>query len=318
MSFEIPKNFDPVITPKEEVAERFRHLTDKEKEELGLTKKRNRENESKEPASPVLRASWKNPETKIEQTIEIDLEKILKERKQFYKDNLNMEINESAVREIWSKNRAEIKSEIEKYGYDSIQIIPDNLPEEEVLNRDLIETMDEGPGKGKVAATWQSGNFESGGSFAGVKNSYAPKYRLVLTHSDQNIYENPNANPYLKATLGKNIMQLSGLNEEEVENRIKNNQEIEVNFETEINGQKIQIQAEGHSLEEYQLLQRMHFEKNHKHLDESGWTWLMKSFSGSRVVSSSWDPAARRLAVTADAPGCAYDILGLRLSRSFS
>ena len=320
MSFEKPENFQPYTLSPED-AKAMRPLTEEERKELGVGEKIEKKSR---PEMSVSRLStvFQNPENLQEQTIEINLEEILKEQGQFYKNNLNLdinEINESAVREIWNRNYAEIQKEIETYGYDSILIIPNDLPEEEILNRDLVETMDEGAGKGKVAATYQGDNFKNDGkSFAGVKNTYSPKYRLVLTHSDQNIYKNTAANPFLKATLGKNIMGLTGLAPKEVQKRIDNGQELPVNFETEFKGQKIQIQAEGLSLEEYQVLQRMYFEKNKKHLDESGWSWLSKSFSGSRVVLSSWLPGVRRLVVDADDPGDADDNLGLRLSRSFS
>ena len=318
MSFEKPENFQPYTLSPEE-AKTMRPLTEEEREELGLGERKKEKKLRPEIAGSRLPVTFRNPETGIDQSIEIDLENSLKEQKAFYKKNLNLEINESAVREIWNKHHAEISREIETYGYDSILIIPNNLPEEEILNRDLVETMDEGAGKGNVAATWQSDNFKNDGkSFAGVRNTYSPEYRLILTHSDQNIYENPAANPYLKATLGKNIMDLTGLDEKEVQKRIKNKQEIKVDFEAVIGGQKKQIQSDGGSLEEYLLQQAMHFKKTGHHLDEKGWTWLMKSFSGSRVVSSYWYPGARQLDVHADDPGVALDCLGLRLSRSFS
>jgi len=120
--------------------------------------------------------------------IEIDLEEILDKQKQFYKNNLNLEINESAVREIWNKNYAEIKSEIEKYGYDSVIIVPENLPSEADVNKKAIETMNEGAGK--VAATKYWVEQQS------ISSAGENKYKIILTHSDQNIYENPAAQPF--------------------------------------------------------------------------------------------------------------------------
>ena len=209
--------------------------------------------------------------------------------------------NESEIREIWNKNYAEIKGEIEKYGYDSILIIPDNLPGEADVNKKVVETMDEGAGKGKVAATkyWTSNKQD-------ISSVGKSKYRIILVHSDQNIYNNPDANPYLKATLGKNIMDLTGLDPKpKSKKELMAARNCQANFETKINGKKKQIQAEGLSLEEYEIFQRIYFEKTGKHLDESGWTWLIKSRSGSRVVSSYWYPDARQLTVYADAPSAA-------------
>ena len=277
------------------------------------------ESRKKELISTEIKTKWQNPENQHEQAIEIDLEKILDEQKAFYKDKLGLEINDSEIRTIWKENYAEIKSEIEKYGYDSILVVPDDLPGEEILNRSIIETMKEKVGgkMKKVVATWQSDNFKNEGSFAGVKNPEKAECRIVLMHADQNIYNNPAANPYLKATLGKNVMQLSGLDQPEIENRISNSQEIKVDFKAMINGQEVRIQSEGNSLAEYLLQQAIYFEKTDKHLDEKGWTWLTKSCSGSRVVSAYWGPDGRQLDVYAYDPDTAIDTLGLRLSRSF-
>ena len=143
-----------------------------------------------------------------------------------------------------------------------------------------------------------------------------PKYRLVLTHSVQNIEDHP----ILKATRGKDIMQVTGLDETEVNRRIANGEELPVDCEIEINGQKVKIEAEGESLEDYIIQQRMHFDKTGEHLDakSNSYARLLKSFSGSRVVRSLWLPVARQLLVHAHDPVVSLGYLGLRLSRSFS
>ncbi|HLD31267.1 MAG TPA: hypothetical protein VJB41_03715 [Patescibacteria group bacterium] len=246
---------------------------------------------------------------KADQEIEINFNNTLEKQKEFYKSKLGIEINESAVREIWNKNYAEIKGEIEKYGYDSILIIPDNLPSEADINKKVIEDMDEGAGKGRVVTTKYNRTNQQ--SISSVPES---KYRIILVHSAQNLADNP----LLKATKGKNIMALTGMNQAEVERRISQGRDLPVDFEVEISGQKIKIKAESLSLEEYEIFRRLYFEENHKHLDESGWTWLMKSRSGSRVVGSSWNPFDWQLHVFAGDPGYALGYLGLRLSRSFS
>ncbi|MEK9151574.1 MAG: AAA family ATPase [Patescibacteria group bacterium] len=266
----------------------------------------------------VAQAQWRNPETQKEQSIEIDVEKVLAEQKKFYKDRLGLEIDEREVRSIWNKHFAEIQSEIEKYGYDEILIVPADLLTLGTLNSVLIETMEETvSGKKKqVAATFQGSNFATGGSFAGVRNSYPSKYRLVLTHSIQSIEDHP----LLKATRNKTVMQVTNLDEAEVVRRIANGKDLPVHCTFEINGQEIEVQAEGVSLEEYDLQQRMRFDKTGEHLDtkNNSIARLLKSYSGSLVVHSFWRPAGRRLAVAAAAPGVADDTLGSRLSRSFS
>jgi hypothetical protein len=232
----------------------------------------------------------------------------LDEQKKFYRDRLNLEINEAEIRNIWNKNYAEIKSEIEKYGYDSIFIIPDNLPSEADVNQKVIETMDEGADKGEVVATNYWVEQQS------ISSTAENKYKIILVHSAQNL-EN---HPLLKTTRGKNIMFLTGIDQPEVERKIAGEQELLADFKVEIGGQEIEIKADSLSLEEYEIFQRMYFEKTGKHLDESGWTWLMKSRSGSRVVDACWYPGVRQLDVDANVPGGALGSLGLRLSRSFS
>ncbi|OGF20505.1 hypothetical protein A2316_01615 [Candidatus Falkowbacteria bacterium RIFOXYB2_FULL_38_15] len=249
-------------------------------------------------------------ERKADQEIEINFNKTIEEQKEFYKSKLGIEINESVVREIWKKNYTEIKGEIEKYNYDSILIIPDNLPKEECLNSKLIETMSECAGKGNVAATY----YRLVGDQQNISSVPESKYKIILVHSSQNLADHP----LLKATTWKDIMALTGMDQAEVKSRISKGQDLPVDFEVKISGQKIKIKAESLSLEECEILQRMYFEENHKHFGENDWTWLMKSFSGSGVVLSGWYSDARRLHVTANTPSYARYYLGLRLSRSFS
>ena len=310
MPFEMPKNFQPFTIKKEEDSERFRPLTIEEKEELGLEEKR------RKIASPVLRASWKNPENQNERKIEIDIQKEIQVFDKIYSDKLGIKIDQKEVVAIWNRNFESIKKEIETYGYDTVLIIPENLPDEAVVNEKIIETMDEGVGKGKIKQTWQNSNFTDGGSFAGVRNLEASKCRIILTKGEQNMSETND--PLLKATLGKNVLGLTGLSESEIADRIQKGGELPINFKVSIAGKETEIKTEGLSLSEYMIFQGLYFEKNKKHLDEKGWTWLTKSCSGSRVVGSGWGPGSRRLGVGADDSSASGGDLGLRLSRSFS
>ena len=264
------------------------------------------------------KAKWQNPESGVEQEIIIDFEKTLSEQKIFYETKLGLKIDEAKVREIWKNNYSEIRAEMEKYGYDAILIIPDNLPEEEILNQKIIETMEENVGgtKAKVEATWQGPNFEEGGSFAGVRNSYSPGCRIVLIHSIENIEDHP----ILKKTRNKTVMDVTGLKKKEVDRKIADGEDLPVNCEIEINGKKIRIQAEGQSLEENMVQQVMYFEKTGQHLDNksNSYARFLKSYSGSRVVAAYWHSDDRQLDVYAYDPSNASDYLGLRLSRSFS
>ena len=221
-----------------------------------------------------ISANFKNSETNKTKEIKFNIPEIIEIQKAFYAGKEGMpNFNENEVKKIFQKHKAEIQKEMETYGYDTITIIPANLPTTETLNQKMTE--------GYKNATYQGVKFED------IKTSESQKTRIILTHSDQNIYNNLEANPFLKATLGKSIDQLSEEN------------------------------IEGLSLNEYLLIQRQYFETTQKHLDENGWTWLPKSRSASRVVDAYWTPALGWLIVTASDPGVSGGSLGCRLSRSF-
>lgn len=305
MPFEKP-DLQPKTMPKDEFFAKARVLTKEEMKKSGALEKEKKD--SPENVDPIIRTIFRNPETGQEQTIEINLEEKISEFRNFYKDIFNLDINEAEVRSVWNKNYAEIKSEAEKYGYDSVIIVPENLPSEVDVNAKAIETMDEGAGKGKVAATRYWANQQN------IISVAENKCKIILVHWAQNLAYYP----LLKATKGKNIIALTGIDKQEVERKIASGQELRADFKVEIGGQKIEIKAGSLSLKEYEIFQRMYFGKTGKHLDESGWTWLLKSRCGSRVVSSGWRPAGRRLYVDAHVPDLADGRLGLRLSRSFS
>jgi hypothetical protein len=258
-----------------------------------------------------IKAIFKNPETNQEKEIVFNLRERIKESQVFYQ-KFNLPVpDEKEIRAIWRKNYKEIQKEMETYGYDEMLIIPENLPNTESLNQTLIESMP------NTTATYQSNIFKKGNGFSGAKHTEKTKTKIIFCHQDQNIHENEKANIFNKQTLGKNILQLSGLDQAELERRVQNQENIPINFETEINGQKILIQSEGLSLNEYLIFQRQYFEKTNNHLDEKGWTWLLKTFSASRVVVSSWNPDNRQLSVRAYDLGLSADYLACRLSRSF-
>lgn len=315
--FEKPENYQPFIVSKGELAKRWpRELTEEEKSELGMEEKSAKEKESRESISSVLRTSWKNPENKNEREIEIDIQKEIQFFEKLYKDNLGIKIDQKEVMSVWNRNFESMKKEIEIYGYDTIIIVPDNVLPEAFFNQQMVETMDEGSGKGKINKTYQSNNFQEGGAFAGLKNSGKQTYRIILTKGEQNM--NETADPLLKATLKKSIEGLTGLSKQEIKDRIQKGGELPINFKENIGGKEMEIKAEGMSLPEYMVFQRAYFEKTGQHLDENGGTWLPKSFSGSRVVCASWVSGDRRLFVYAFDPDDSDGFLGLRLSRSFS
>jgi DNA-binding Lrp family transcriptional regulator len=272
----------------------------------------------------TISANWQNPETGETKEITLNFKEEFKTFQKFYQEQLELELDEKEFKRIWRKNKKEMKEEMEKYGYDQILFLPADLPQNETLNEKLIETMVELQ-EGKVKETWQSNSFQAGGSWQGAQSIEKPKNRIILVHSAQN----PEGHPLLKATRKKNIPDLTGLSEEEIQRRIQNREPLGVNFEAIVENQKkekisVPIQAESLSMEEYLVFQRIYFEKNQKHFDESDWIWLLKSRlskpdkSGSRVARAGWGPHARQLYASASDPVARGGRLGCRPSRSFS
>jgi len=125
-------------------------------------------------------------------------------------------------------------------------------------------------------------NFDAGGGFTGAKSTGIDKPRIILTHKTQNLEDRPE----LKATLGKKAQDLSI--------------------------------TDSLSLEDYIIFQRAYFKKTNKHLDEKGWTWLLKTKSGSRFVCARWDPTDDGLRVLARGADYSSSSLGCRASRYFT
>ena len=105
--------------------------------------------------------------------------------------------------------------------------------------------------------------------------------RIILIHKAQNL----NDHPELKQTKGKKAQDLS------IDNSL--------------------------SLEDYLIFQKKYNTETTKHLDEDGWTWLLKTKNGARFVCSGWSPSNRELGVDADSADYSYQDLGCRPSRYF-
>lgn len=99
-----------------------------------------------------IEANWKNLESQKEKKITINFKEEIQFFQEFYQKYLQIELNIKEIRSILRKRKYEIQKEMEQYGYDTILIIPDNLPEEKELNKKLIETMEE-EGQGQVGET---------------------------------------------------------------------------------------------------------------------------------------------------------------------
>ena len=274
--------------------------------------------ESGEYRSTLKTKHYLQAEGRIQETsIEFDFEKTLSQAKKFYQDhqiNLSPDF-ETKAKSIWTRNYEAIKKEAAAYGYDHLLVIPDALPPLSNLHAKMTQG---------YAATYESSNFTTGGSFAGAKNSRSRTggFRLILTHQDN--AKNLEDQPLLKATLNKSPEKLTGKTQAEIEAIIDLQGDLPINialpdiaFGADQNRLQNTLQAEGLTLAEYLIFQRQYFESNQKHLDEKGWTWLLSTFSARRLAGSGWLPDTSRLYVSADDAVDANGDLGCRPSRSF-
>ena len=221
----------------------------------------------KKSSAETIEATYK------QESITLDLEQKLQEFVDFYKTN---KIDtppdfKDSIRAIWENNIDDIQKAIEENGFDEMIIIPGNIPLTE-LNTKMTG--------GYKNATWESSNFQSGGSFAGAKSQNVDKPRIVLVNKTQNLKDRPE----LKKTLN-------------------------------IKGEDLDLKKIL-TLEDYLIFQRKYFEETKKHLDEDGYTWL-GTMAGARLVNAHWHPGNEQVSVDASGLDYQYGNLGARPSRSF-
>ncbi len=114
-----------------------------------------------------------------------------------------------------------------------------------------------------------------------LSSTNTDKFRIILVHNAQNL----NDHPELKQTEGKKAQDLS------IDNSL--------------------------SLDDYLIFQKKYNTESTKHLDENGWTWLLKTKSGARFVCSHWNPSFRELSVNARGADYSDGSLGCRPARYF-
>ncbi|MFA5020982.1 MAG: hypothetical protein WC517_02905 [Patescibacteria group bacterium] len=208
------------------------------------------------------------------------------------------------MRSIWRKHYSAIQREVAILGYDRLLMIPKGLPP----LPELWQVMARG-----FEPTWQGRNFQDGGSFASVRNASSrdSSSRLVLVHGVKELDQHP----VLKATLGLSPMVLTGKSRQQIETIIRRGGNLVINFQP--SGTSTLIKAQGLTLDEYAIFQRQWLTEGDGHLDSDYWSWLLSSYSASRLALSYWSPGSRQLDVSAGDAGGALDNLGCRLSRSF-
>ncbi len=189
------------------------------------------------------------------------------------------------IKDIWNRNSSEIEEAIKEKGFNTVILVPENLPKSLVLNNLLTEG---------YAGTYESDNFKEGGSFEGVTDKIAG-CRIILVHDSVHIKDHP----VLKGTLGGKA------------NKFMEDREKLTLSDYLILQRKIFDETGNHI--------------DTKHEDGYYyWTWLPGSTvskeagGGFRVVNAHWSPDDGQIGVNANDPDNSYPNLGCRLSRLFS
>lgn len=255
--------------------------------------------------SREIKVDWKDLETNESREINIDIDKELLFFQEFYKRTLGIELGEKEKREtkaIWRRNKEEIQKEMETYGYDMVLVIPGSLPGPEELNKKLIETMKEVDGK-VVNSTYQTIS-PSKKPFQEIKNLeeyHQNKLRLLLIKNGGNEQKD-----FITKITSKfrPLTGLTGLEEQEIRQRIAERQSLPVYFSDMVNGKAVSIEAEGISFAEFLIYQRVVFEKTQQHPVTGDGTWILKSFTPTvfgtdMILGSVWDQDESRLEVEA-------------------
>ena len=254
---------------------------EKIKAKLGKQTKGNKENEK--VAKPVISAEWHGKNSKgkeVKETITMDIEKYLEKFISFYEETgvvLPPEFEET-IRDIWEENQTEIQKDIEQNGFDSLLMVPGNIPLAE-----LAEKM-----KMKNGYSFYNVN----GDFSNVKSQGVGEPRIILYH---------NATlPEIQEKYGIDVhLNITGGDAEKLFEKNPNNY--------------LRTLPDALVLERSSTKGEKHLSDWTKRSGQ----WLPGSKAGARLVRSGWLPGFDWLSVNAFGPGSHVGRLGLRPSRSY-
>ena len=233
-----------------------------------------------EQTSPSLSSPSSRPDGSKE-TITLSLEQELQNHLSFYqKVNLDLPPDfEDSARDIWDRNQAEIKQEMEQRGFDALLIIPGGIP-----LKTLAEKM----------------KMENGYYFYQVKEDFSD---ITSQNTDK-----PRIILYHKATLPE-VQKKTGLDVhlnitgKEVKELFTQNPNLYMStLEDFIVMEKKNHEETGQHLSDY---------------TKKSAQWLPGSKAGARLVYSYWGPGVRKLDVDGRDDEYRADDLGVRPSRCF-
>jgi hypothetical protein len=260
---------------------------------------------------------------KIEEEIEIDLEKRLEEMREFYKNNKVDWVELPEKIGVTEEQAKKMKEQIEKFGFNWAIIIPEGLvgePEmEEYTDKDgkkkkrikegsnkeykkLHELMSKG-----YNATNTGDNYDKDGKFEGTQDK-RKGLRIILTRKDKE--------------LGDNLLFAETKNKsaKELEDWIK---EGKTKDGTELK----EYGLTGITESEYLVMQREYYEEKTRegktgdeaHIDVIDWTWFLESGRPvlGRVPFGGWYSVSQSLDFSSDGSAYRHVLLGGRLAGSF-
>ena len=201
------------------------------------------------------------------------------------------------LREIWKRKRNQIEQTARRLHYDAVAVIPGGvkLPE---FHRQMTQGYD---------PTWESANFQEGGSWAGIKSFQVETDRIILFHDCLEL----DVHPLTKQLLGQNLFQITGLSEAELTQRIAQGKPFK--GQIQVDG-KLQT-FDGFAPEDWLAINAERVKRTKQHLDSETCSWLIRSCCGRRVPGLLWN--GDRLYAHALEPGYRYAHLAPRPAAVF-
>lgn len=261
-----------------------------------------------------IMASGEEP---IETPIEINIVNEAKLTRVFYeRHGIKIPENfEERAREIWAKNFKAIEKEMATYGYDSVLIIPDDLPSLEELHEKMAAAF---------TTTAFSKEFSVSEPFGKVKdlNISSNRFRIILLHGTQKIKNNP----LLAQTKDKTPAELTGLQTHQIEEAIAKRGKLKiqlplkgVRFGRSKDAANSDLSADVMTLAEYLIFQRLFMEERGVFLGSDGvGTWTLGTALNNRLTNIGYSVVGGFIDISSQFPNEQGHNVGCRICKSFS
>jgi len=169
------------------------------------------------------------------------------------------------LREIWKRKRNQIEQTARRLHYDAVAVIPGGVKLPKFHEQ---MTQDYNP-------TWESANFQEGGSWAGIKSFQVKRDRVILFYDCLELIDHSLA----KQLLGQSLVQVSGLSEAELTQRIARGKP----FKGQIRVDNELQTFDGLAVEDWLAIHAEIYSRTKSHFGATTYSWLIRSYCGRRV-----------------------------------